>query len=254
MSTALSSVANALQILQVLRKRGSMRLTEIAREVGCSVSTAHRLIATMRAERFVAQDPDTRQYMLGAAMLYTASTSAIEHCALVAEQPMRSLRDRLDETVHLTTLRGSESIFIAAAESSKLVRVSSRVGQHPKAHTTAAGKVLLAQLDSDRLSQLYPEEQLVISTSKGIRTRSQLLSELDIVKEQQFATNRGESETDMYAIAVPISRPAGDVVCSLSIAVPLSRVGAPGRELLSTEGVLEALRAAAREIEHLLAF
>lgn len=50
MSSTLASVRNALQVLLVLRRRGPQRLNDIAAEVGVGTSTAHRLVATLRAE------------------------------------------------------------------------------------------------------------------------------------------------------------------------------------------------------------
>jgi DNA-binding IclR family transcriptional regulator len=169
---------------------------------------------------------------------------------------MRALRDRSTETVHLSALRERDAVFLSAAESGRLVRVSSRVGQHPAAHTTAAGKVLLAELDGERLGELYPEEPLPGATPSSITGRTALFEELGRVRSRGHARNTGESETDMYAIAVPVRRPGGGAVCSLSIAAPLTRVphGRTGPLSSTEQGYLAALRAAAAEIEDLLVF
>ncbi len=224
MPATLSSVAHALQVLRLLRARGPLRLTDVASSLDLSPSTAHRLLATLKSERFVEQDPESRTYVLGPAMLFTSSASAIEHCALVAGPIMRRLRDLVDETVHLTILKGTESIFVAAVESSKTVRVTSRVGQHPRAHSTAAGKVLLAQLSSTQLTELYAAEDLHPETSASIPTLTLLADELRRTRSRGYGLNLGESEVDMFAVAVPIERPRGEVTCALSVAAPLSRV------------------------------
>ncbi|MDF2444153.1 MAG: hypothetical protein JWR01_2356 [Subtercola sp.] len=256
MTPTLSSVQNALRILHLLRQRGPLKLSEVSASLGVGTSTAHRLMSTLRAERFVIQEPGGRQYSLGPAMLYTASASAIEHCALVAAPSMRILRELLNETVHLTILKGNESIFVAATESTKQVRVGSRVGQHPEAHTTAAGKVLLADIPLEKLLELYPNEKLAGLTARSLTTRTSLLSEIGSVGGLGYARNVGESELDMYAIAVPITRPGGEVTCSLSIAAPLSRVGPLQDDGLSgaeTE-FLRALRESQAQIEARLGF
>jgi len=256
MAPTLSSVQNALRILHLLRQRGPMKLSEVASAIGVANSTAHRLLSTLRAERFVVQESGVHEYSLGPAMLYTASASAIEHCALVAGPTMRTLRELVDETVHLTVLKGDESIFVAATESTRQVRVSSRIGQHPKAHTTAAGKILLAHIAKERLYELYPDDDLPASTSLSVTTRTSLLEEIDSALRNGYARNLGESEPDMYAIAVPIRRPDGEITCSISIAAPLSRVGALSASALgATEEIfLRALRGSQLEIEQRLGF
>lgn len=256
----LRSVTNALEILHLLRAQGPMRVTDIAAQLGIGLSTAHRLVATLREQRFVRQETDGKRYELGSAMLFSSEVSALQHCVAVSARVMEQLQERLNETVHLSVLRGDRCLFAASVESERMVRVTSRVGQGPKAYTAAGGKVLLAALDEDRLRELLPHEDLTAPTDRALLTRSQLFAELEQVRSDGFARNLGESESDMYAIAVPVHRPSGEVISSLTIAAPLSRIEAAGGgdlglKLTQHELMLLAqLREAAAEIEALLAF
>lgn len=257
MQPTLASVHNALEILHLLRQRGPMRLSDIARELGVSVSTAHRLVSTLREQRFVRQELGTKRYELGSAMLFSAEVTALDHCVAVSAQSMRELQERTGETVHLSVLRGATCLFAASYESQRMVRVTSRVGRGPLAHTAAGGKVLLAALDQDRLFELLPNEDLSTATDRSISRRSDLLIELEQTRVAGFARNVGESEADMYAIAVPVHRPHGEVVSSLTIAAPLSRIpSAHDSHALSPyeQDLLRSLRNAAAQIESLLAF
>lgn len=257
MSSTLGSVHNALQILHLLRQRGPMRVSEIADILGVAVSTAHRLVATLREERFVRQEKVGRRYELGPAMLYTAPPSAINHAAAASVEVMRRLRDLVGETVHLSVLRGPDCVFATCAESEQLIRVTSRVGQHPPAHTTAAGKVLLAALNDARLAELLPTDALPTPTPHALPTVDLLRAELSQVRNVGWARNLGESESDMYAIAVPLESPDGHTVASLSLAAPLSRVRhatASGELAPAEQGYLDALRAATGAISRRLAF
>lgn len=256
----LRSVSNALEILHLLRARGPMRVSEIASEMGIGLSTAHRLVATLREQRFVRQQPDGKRYELGSAMLFSSEVTALQHCVNVSARIMEQLQERVNETVHLSVLRGDRCLFAASVESQRMVRVTSRVGQGPLAHTAAGGKVLLAALSDERLRELFPSEELPASTERSLRSRTALMAELAVVREQGFARNIGESEVDMYALAVPVRRPSGEIIASLTIAAPLSRVEA---DLHADQAVslnpyerdlLQALRGAADEIEALLAF
>ncbi len=258
----LASVDNALRILHLLRRSGPLRISELAHELGIGVSTAHRLVSTLRAQRFVRKQPSGHKYELGPAMLFTAGASAIEHCVTTATPVMNRLRDAIEETVHLSSLRGTEVIFLASAEANRQIRVTTRVGQHPRAHVTAAGKVLLAALDPDQLRELYgdaPPALLAQSVETGTRS---YLDELATVRTLGYARNLGESEPDMYTIAVPIRRPDGSVACALAISTLLSRAGvqdageAPGALRLSPteQGYLESLTHAQGLIESLLSF
>ena len=256
MQPTLTSVNNALEILHLLRRRGPLRLSEIAAEIGVGTSTAHRLVATLREQRFVRQQPDGKRYELGSAMLFSTGVSALEHCVAVSAAVMEQLQELTQETVHLSVLRGATCLFAASYESRRMIRVTSRVGQGPLAHTAAGGKVLLAALDADRLRELLPSEDLAAVTERSVTTRTALLAELEEVRRRGFARNLGESEADMYALAVPVRRPGGEVIASLTIAAPLSRISpAMGADPAPHElALLEALREAAGRIESLLAY
>lgn len=253
MAETLQSVSHALRALKQLRRKPSMGVSDVAAELGVGVSTAHRLLATLVAEGFVRQSAD-RKYELGGEML--GSASAIEHCAEVAAPVMRRLRDASGETVHLSIIRGDETFFLTAVESNAVVRVMTRVGEKPPAHSTAAGKVLLASLSRESFEDLYKATTLGRETEFTIEDREAFWAELQEVAAAGFATNRAESEIDMCAIAVPLHRPEGAPLCALSLAAPLSRIN-PQRQAAVTDDearLLEHLRLAAREIEELLAY
>lgn len=257
MQPTLTSVHNALEILHLLRRRGPLRLSEIAGELGVGASTAHRLVATLREQRFVRQELGGKRYELGSAMLFSSEVSALEHCVAVSAQVMEDLQTRTGETVHLSVLRGATCFFAASVESRRMVRVTSRVGQGPSAYTAAGGKVLLAALDADRLRELLPNEVLSPATDRSIMSRAALEAELGRVRRCGFARNLGESEADMYALAVPVRRPSGEVISSLTVAAPLSRIdhSGEGQDPSPHElALLDALRDSAGAIESRLAF
>jgi DNA-binding IclR family transcriptional regulator len=60
-----SSVENALRILVMLRSRSSVRVSEVAAELGVARSTAHRLLTTLTGYQAVEQDPVSREYRIG---------------------------------------------------------------------------------------------------------------------------------------------------------------------------------------------
>lgn len=257
MSSTLSSVTKALEILHALRRRGPMRVTQIAQEIGVSSSSAHRLVSTLREQRFVRQESGSKRYELGSAMLFSSEVTALEHCVAVSRALMEDLQAQTGETVHLSVLRGKACLFASSVESQRRVRVTSRVGQDPLAHTAAGGKVLLAALAADRLSEVYLHDAFAAGTPAAVTSRDALVRELGEVRAQGYARNLGESEPDMYAIAVPVRRPNGEIISSLTIAAPLSRIDAApaGSELsLYEQDLLRALRSAGLLIEARLAF
>lgn len=237
MSQTLQSVGYALRVLQILRSKDDAGVMELADAVDVGGSTAHRLLATLQEYGFVEQTTK-RRYRLGPSMRLSPEGASVSHCIDVSESIMTSLRDKSKETVHISTLSGTSSKFVAAVESNHIMRVTARVGRDIPAHTSAAGKVLLAQLDEAQVKDLYPDQELALVTPNTIRTRTGLLAELRAVREAGYGRNYEESEIGLVALAVPISRPTGPPVCCLTLTGPTARFNPEGSAEVSAREVM----------------
>ncbi|MFJ8025711.1 IclR family transcriptional regulator C-terminal domain-containing protein [Streptomyces sp. NPDC096311] len=89
---------------------------------------------------------------------------------------------------------GGEVRFLDCVKSELALRVAGRIGRVLPAYATSLGKVILAQLPTDTVLRLHPGESLAPVTPHTIRRRSQLLAELDHVRERGYAVNHDESE------------------------------------------------------------
>ncbi len=59
------------------------------------------------------------------------------------------------------------------------------------------------------MDRLYPDEQLSQVTPQSIRTKTELLAQLDLVAKQGYATNREESEEGVASVAVAVPSASG---------------------------------------------
>lgn len=220
----LQSVRQALRILTLLQTHEQLGVSEVSLKLDIGPSSAHRILATLHEANFVRQNMPSRKYRLGPAMSGSENAAAIEHCAEVAEPYLAALRDSTGETVHLAARTGITTKFVAVFESNHVMRVTSRMGTALPAHTTSAGKVLLAELSETELDALYPVETLPKATAQTLPTRSALKEELAQIRNLGYATNRAESEPDVVALAMPISRPSGGRTCAVTVTGPASRM------------------------------
>lgn len=235
-----SSVENALRILLMLRGRPSLRVSEVAAELGVARSTAHRLLTTMLAYGVVDQDPATREYGVGS-LVRELGQSARRLVDVVASlRPyLERLSERVDETVHVLVLDGATSRFVESVECRQILRVTGRVGVEYPAHTTSGGKALLAELDDAQLNALYPEEELAPHGYHSLPTRTALFRELEDVRRRGYALNRGEASDGIAAIAMAqrLSRTVAPLAIAISVPegrMPESRVRELARELADT--------------------
>ncbi len=239
----IEAVDNALRVLMLLRKHAELRVTDVSDELGVARSTAHRILATLVHHGFVRQDPGTRGYRAGRILVDIAlASSGHLDMRTVARPHMERLAAHLHETINLIVLEGSDVRFIEGVEGDQPVRVSLRTGALMPAHSTSAGKVLLAELPLAKLRALYPNGLQGV-TGRTITDMPTLEEELDAVRQVGYATNMGENELGLNAVAVPIRDSSGAVRAALVASLPASRLSP-----MKIPGLVVALQNAAAGI------
>jgi DNA-binding IclR family transcriptional regulator len=223
---AVGSVDAALKLLLLLDARGRVRVSDAAAFLGVAPSTAHRLLGTLREHGFVEQDGGSREYLLGPTIV-RLGLSALSRVNIrdVARPHIERLSEETGETIHIGVLRGPKVLFVDSVESSRALRVSSRLGALMWAHCTSLGKAMLAQLPPRELRQLFPQEALPTLTQRSTSTRTRLTTELRAVRARGYAVNRGEGEDGVGSVGVAIHDGQGRPVAAICAAAPLPRLG-----------------------------
>jgi IclR family acetate operon transcriptional repressor len=220
----IGSLDTGLGILLMFMERESITVTEAAEGLGVSRSTAHRALSTLQQRGLVSLPASGRGYVAGPALVEMARPRSLDPEIRRWVRP--ALDDavrRVEETVHTTVLLGSQLLLVDGREPEKPVRVALRTGLIRPAYATSAGKLLLSRLSGDQLRALYPREQLMRTTANTISTRTQLIHELELISEQDFAFSRGESEQGLHAVAVLLAGSSWRDRIALMATVPAER-------------------------------
>ncbi|GEL26943.1 IclR family transcriptional regulator [Pseudonocardia sulfidoxydans NBRC 16205] len=224
----LTSVRNALSVLNLLSDGVELRVVDVARSLGVAVSTAHRLMATLVEEGFLRQSPNSRRYLVGPAALRLGRAVSYEQTLRRFARPyLQTLCRELNETINLQILVGADVYFLLSAEDRHQLRVAQREGSRLPARATAGGKVLLAAIGDP------------VSAGWG----SDMRIELTQVRSNGYAVNLSDVDDSVRAIAVPVREPDGECLAALSLAAPTVRLPDVRLPL-----VLTALQRAATEI------
>jgi DNA-binding IclR family transcriptional regulator len=174
---------------------------------------------------FAQRDTRSRGYQAGPALVSLGLAAVVRmDIRRVARPHMERLAREVEETVTLMSLEGSHVRFLDSVESPHPIRVAARTGLLRPAHTTSAGKAILAELPADRLTELYPDEQLPGLTDKSITSRHDLMDSLEEVRRAGYATNIGESDNGLVAVGVAIPNIAAPPAAGLAIAAPETRL------------------------------
>lgn len=197
-------------------------ISELARRLGLSKSIVMRLVATLRDEGFLERSHGSDKYRVGLAAfevgnLYHLSVSLKRE----AEPLLQQLAERLGYSAYLGTLSGDRAVYISAIEGPGPIRVGPRIGSSAPAHTTAAGRALLAFLSPEDLERYLGTADLRPETPQSITSPQRLAEELTRVRIHGFAVTRGEHLQGVGAIGAPLFDRQGTAVASISVAFPL---------------------------------
>lgn len=218
------SVERALTILRTLAQEGGpLGISELARRTGCSKSTVHLSLQTMRAMKFVEQDPTSGYYVLGlaAAQLGAAATDS-SRLVEALSGPMHDLATLSAEAVSLGVRTGGEVTFVKRVETAHVLRTGIREGTSMPLHASACGKALLTGLTDDEIVQLFPDERIPYHARGTETTRADLLAEVREARRLGYATSHDEFVDGVSAAAAPVVI-GGRVVAAVSIAGPTTR-------------------------------
>lgn len=236
----ITSVDNALRLMLMFQEHRRIRLSDAAEELGVATSTAHRLLAMLQYHGFVQQEEDVRTYVPGPAFL-DIGLAAVRNMDIRehARPVLSDLAVRIGETVHLAQLEGANVRYLVGAEGGEALRVVDRTGQVVPAHTSATGRVLLADLPESRLTSLA--ERLVPEEAE----RAMLYEELEQIRQRGYAVN--SRPDNVISVATPV-RNADDVtVAAINAVGPASRMSPRDQRRF-----IRQLHAAAAQLEDIL--
>lgn len=222
----LSSVQNAMQILQIFKKDGKheLSLMDITREAGLPKSTTHRLISTLTNEGFLSQNPRTNKYRLGLSLLTLGGVISIhKEIYLEAFPLLEDLVQEIKESCHLCLLEKKEVAYFYRIEKESPEKLITDIGKKNPIHCTSEGQVLLAYQDQSYIDQVL-EQDLESFTPHTITNPDVLKETLERIREKGYAISKEQFFLGYIGIAAPIRDYSSNVVSSLAIIGPTSRI------------------------------
>lgn len=213
------SLGKALQILVHLGTEPAT-LDELAAVVGVHKTTVLRLLRTLAEENFVFRDA-THRYHLGSRVFELSSRGLEQRPVRATAAPhLAAFNREHGRTVHLVELVGAEIVYIDKLESHDHVRMASRIGLRAPVYSTAAGKVLSADLPDAELDEVLAQATFRRATPNTITDPREFRTELARVRAQGWAHDREENEPSINCISAPVRDASGATVAAVSVSVP----------------------------------
>ncbi|MFI5915922.1 IclR family transcriptional regulator [Dactylosporangium sp. NPDC051541] len=209
------SIDKALTVLEALAEHS--RLTDIAAASGLPKSTVHRILQSLIGWGFALADGNGG-YLPGPRILTLAGRVMSRFDpAQHARAALRDLRDRTGMTVHFAIRGGDEIVYVDKIEGRRPYQMKSRVGMSVPLHTTAIGKVVLAQLDDAETAAIVGRTGLAAITARSITDPAVLREQLGAARVHGYAVDDGENDTEIRCIGAAVFDHTGNVLGGISI-------------------------------------
>jgi len=214
-----------MSLLDAVASHGEpVGLKQLASDTSLHPSTAHRILAALGASGFV-ERTDAGAYRLGIRLLelgnLVKNRISLRETAMPA---MLRLHATTGESVNLGMRSGDEIVYVERTSSGRsAVRIVHIVGARAPLHTTATGKLFLAE-DSPELNHQYAERTgLPGNTPASMTNLRALEQELERVRRHHVAYDMEEVEVGVRCIAAGIRNDTGELVAGLSLSTPTER-------------------------------
>jgi len=214
-----------LQILELLGKRQTVGVTELANALGTTKARVFRHLRTLADTGFAEQDPGTERYMAGPRLIGLARLAGLtpdEGIIRLARPAMMRLRDRFGHTVNLSLVYGESASILETLQGTSFVDVVMQTHAPMPLHSTAAGKLLLAELLAQKGS--VPEAPCEAFTEHTIVDPAALRTELERVAAQGWAAAPEETVLGINALSAPVRDHNGVLVAMISLVGSIQHV------------------------------
>ncbi|MBQ8351022.1 MAG: IclR family transcriptional regulator [Clostridia bacterium] len=188
-------------------------ISEISRGTGINKNMVFRILNTLENEGWVYCNG--QKYSLTLLLFGLASKPVARLSLNTAATPV--LHDLLNETgesTYLGILKDDKVMYLQHLDGIKDVRVAGKLGGEYDLYCSAPGKVLLAYGD-DEFIESYVSRQLDKRTENSITEKSALLTELETVRQNSYATDREEFGNGITCVAAPIYDYSGKVIAAI---------------------------------------
>jgi IclR family transcriptional regulator, KDG regulon repressor len=245
-------VSSLIDILSQSPRGISIR--DLSAKVKLPKGTTHRLLSSLTYFGFVRQDPTTRNYFLGFKWIELGQLLLGQlDLRREAEPFLKDLAEKTKETVHLVFLDRNEIVYIDKVEADHGqggLRMASRIGLRNPAHSSAVGKVLLADLPEETLNEILQGKGLPRRTGNTITEIDPLKEHLKLVRRQGYAVDDEENEEGIRCVGSPIYNEAGKAVAAVSVSGPAFRITKKAIQETLKRKVMETALKISRRLGH----
>ncbi|MBD8493151.1 IclR family transcriptional regulator [Pseudomonas syringae] len=202
---------------------GARDLKEIARAIGTTRSTTHRLASCLVQERYLRVVPQVG-YLLGPKLIELGFQAREEvPLAILARPYLDQLSTLTGDTVHLAIRDGDEVLYLHKNPGRNGPEMRSRVGHRMPLVRTGIGKALLLDSVEHEWQRLFEISQPVAGRQQALpahepQTWEQLRQRREEYVQGGYAFDLEDNEPSIRCVAAPVRDAGRQIVAGISVA------------------------------------
>ncbi|GAA2312930.1 IclR family transcriptional regulator [Nonomuraea roseoviolacea subsp. roseoviolacea] len=212
-----TSLERALDAMELLAEGQETTLAGLARRLGASRATVHRLLAVLQARGYVRHVPETHEYRLGPALTDLTARSEAGSLTSLAAPVMAELSALTGETINLAVLRRGRIVWADTVDGVHAIRLTTTLGDRVPPHATAIGKAILAGLPHAEWGALLGREPYARHTPATRTTLAELRPDVESARGCGYALDEEESEVGGICLAAAVIGRAGRPIGAISV-------------------------------------
>jgi IclR family acetate operon transcriptional repressor len=222
---SVQAIDRGLGVLGIIAASDGLTLTDLAQRAGLAPSTAHRILASLEAHRFVFHDEERGLWLIGVGA-FEVGTAFLRNRRLagIGRIVMHELMERTGETVNLGIEDGGEVVFISQVESHGALRAFFRAGSRAAIHASGVGKALLGEMPEARVREILYKRGLAKFTERTLVAPADLFRELAASHRRGWAVDDEERNLGMRCVAAAIFNEYGEAIAGVSVSGPTVRI------------------------------
>lgn len=216
------ATGTSLRILEAVIELNGANNTEIANHLDMTKSTVYNHLQTLLKSKYIVKDDD--EYDIGLKFLRMGEYARNRHpISTVGPPEIEKLARQTNELANLIVEEHGQGVFIYREKGEEAVHMDTHTGKRLPLHTTAFGKVILANLPEERVEDILDQYGLPAHTENTITDRNELFTELEEVRQQGYAFDREERLKGLRCIAAPVIR-NNIAIGAVSVSGPANRM------------------------------
>lgn len=211
------NLRNACRILKLLGQNPEgLKAADVARSLRIPVTTTLRIMTTLNLEGFARKEEG--RYELGPVLIQLGNAAlAGTEIRELALPLLRRLTDDTAETAHIAIPCDQRALIVAVQDSPHPLRAASRPGFLAELHCSSTGKLFLAHLYRDKISEIVAETRPTRRTPNTLTTVAELKRDTELTLKRGYSLDNEEFNPGVRCLAMPIYGADGKVTAAIGI-------------------------------------